>query len=320
MKNVQTVTGTVATDKLGSVLMHEHIYSSSMGVALSYPQLYKEGTEEKIEKDLKEMKANGIETVVDATPVGLGRDVRGLKRASQKTGVNIIATTGWWGMEPPYAGSIPEEKWATAFADDINKGCDGTDIKAGILKAAMDKEGPTPWNIKTHHAVGMAQIETGKKIMLHTYCPTETPRHQMRLLKEVGVDMKDVSVGHIPETTDIDFVKWIYDQGVWLGIDRMPIITLPGEYAVATETRIKFIKTMLDEGMGDRMLFSHDIFSMSTLFDYQPEDILEYIGGICPERFLFIKKRVFGKLAEMGVDPEYLWNLTIENPKRFFEG
>lgn len=93
-----------------------------------------------------------------------------------------------------------------------------------------------------------------------------------------------------------------------------------GEYAVATETRIKFIKTMLDEGMGDRMLFSHDIFSMSTLFDYQPEDILEYIGGICPERFLFIKKRVFGKLAEMGVDPEYLWNLTIENPKRFFEG
>ena len=70
----------------------------------------------------------------------------------------------------------------------------------------------------------------------------------------------------------------------------MPIITLPGEYAVASETRIKFIKTMLDEGMGDRMLFSHDIFSMSTLFDYQPEDILEYIGGICPERFLFIKK------------------------------
>ncbi len=110
------------------------------------------------------MKANGIETVVDATPVGLGRDVRGLKRASQKTGVNIIATTGWWGMEPPlrriYSGG---KNGRQAFADDINKGCDGTDIKAGILKAAMDKEGPTPWNIKTHHAVGMAQIETGKR-------------------------------------------------------------------------------------------------------------------------------------------------------------
>lgn len=320
MNTVQTVKGTIGTDKLGSVLMHEHIFSSSMGVALSYPQLYKEGTYEKIEKDLNTMKANGIDTVVDATPVGLGRDVVGLKQASEKTGVNIIATTGWWGMEPPYAGPIPEEKWAQAFIDDINIGCDRTDIKAGILKASMDKDGPTPWNIKAHHAVGMAQIETGKKIMLHTYCPMETPRHQLRLLKEVGVDMNNVSVGHIPETTDMDFVKWIYDQGVWLGIDRLPIITLPGEYAVATETRIKFIKAMIDEGMGDRMLFSHDIFSMSTLFDYQPDDIHEYIAKTCPEGFLFIKDSVFGKLADMGIDYDYLWNLTIENPRKFFEG
>lgn len=320
MNTVQTVKGTIGTDKLGSVLMHEHIFSSSMGVALSYPQLYKEGTYEKIEKDLNTMKANGIDTVVDATPVGLGRDVVGLKQASEKTGVNIIATTGWWGMEPPYAGPIPEEKWAQAFIDDINIGCDRTDIKAGILKASMDKDGPTPWNIKAHHAVGMAQIETGKKIMLHTYCPMETPRHQLRLLKEVGVDMNNVSVGHIPETTDMDFVKWIYDQGVWLGIDRLPIITLPGEYAVATETRIKFIKAMIDEGMGDRMLFSHDIFSMSTLFDYQPDDIHAYIAKTCPEGFLFIKDSVFGKLADMGIDYDYLWNLTIENPRKFFEG
>ena len=320
MKTVQTVTGNIETKKLGSVLMHEHIFSSSMGIALSYPQLYKEGTYEKIEKDLNNMKSNGIDTVVDATPVGLGRDVCGLKKASEKTGVNIIATTGWWGMEPPYAGPIPEEKWAKAFIDDINTGCDRTDIKAGILKASMDKDGPTPWNVKMHHAVGLAQIETGKKIMLHTYCPMETPRHQLRLLKEVGVDMNNVSVGHIPETTDMDFVKWIYDQGVWLGIDRLPIITLPGEYAVATETRIKFIKAMIDEGMGDRMLFSHDIFSMSTLFDYQPADIHEYIAKTCPEGFLFIKNSVFGKLADMGIDYDYLWNLTIENPKKFFEG
>ena len=45
MKTVQTVTGPVAIDALGSVLMHEHIYSSSMGVAVNYPQLYKEGSD-----------------------------------------------------------------------------------------------------------------------------------------------------------------------------------------------------------------------------------------------------------------------------------
>lgn len=320
MKTVMTVTGEMSTEKLGSVLMHEHLITSCVGVALNYPQLYREDYEERVLRDLKAAKAGDIDTIVDATPITLGRDVKGLKRVSELSGVNVICTSGWWGQPLPYAGPIPEEKWAQAFIDDVKIGCDGTDIKAGILKAAMDKEGCTPWNTLAHHAVGLAQVETGVKVMLHTYCPMETPRHQLRLLKEVGVDMNDVAVDHIPETTDLDFVKWIYDQGVWLGIDRMPILSFPGEYAVATETRIKFIKAMLDAGMGDRMLFSHDINSCSTLFDYQPEDIQKEISSKCPQQYLFIKEVVFRKLEEMGVDYDYLWNLTIENPRKFFEG
>lgn len=319
MKTVQTVTGPVSTDSLGSVLMHEHICTSSMGVATHYPQLYAADYEARIVRDLETMRDNGIATVVDASPVCLGRDVRVLKKTSEQTGVRIIATTGWWGCEPPYVGPTTAEQWARCFADDLTKGCDGTGIKAGILKAAMDKEGPVEWRVKIHRAVGMAQRETGAKIMLHTYCPTETPRFQLQYLKEAGVEMKDVAVGHIPETTDLDFVKWIYDQGVWLGMDRLPIVLLPGSYAVATETRIKFIKTLLDAGMGDRMLFSHDFMSTSTLYDNQPENVQEYVRKQCPDRFLFLKNHIFPRLAEMGVDPDYLWRLTVDNPRRFFE-
>lgn len=320
MTKIQTVRGLVETSELGSVLMHEHVCTSSMGIATHYPQMYANGYKEQIISDLNDMKENGIKTVVDATPVCLGRDVRVLEEVSKKTGVNIIATTGWWGCEPPYVGPTTAEMWAKCFVSDIEKGCDGTEIKAGILKAAMDVDGPTEWKKKIHYAVGMASLQTGKKIMLHTYCPMETPRHQLQCLKEVGVDMNNVSVGHIPETTDMDFVKWIYDQGVWLGIDRLPIILMPGSYAVSTESRIKFLKAMLDEGMGDRMLFSHDFMCASTLFDNQPPEISEFIANQAPDRFLFIKKHVFGKLEEMGIDANYLWNLTIENPRKFFEG
>lgn len=319
MTTVQTVLGPVETGKLGSMLMHEHICTSSMGVATHYPQLYAADCEERIARDLAAMRENGISTVVDASPVCLGRDVRVLKHAAEKSGVNIVATTGWWGCEPPYVGPTTAEQWARCFADDLTKGCDGTDIQAGILKAAMDKEGPTEWNRKVHRAVGLAHLETGAKIMLHTYCPTETPRFQLEFLKEVGVDMNHVSVGHIPETTDLDFVKWIYDQGVWLGMDRLPIVLLPGSYAVATDTRIKFIKTLLDAGMGDRMLFSHDFMSTSTLYDNQPQDVQAYVAKQCPDRFLFLKNYIFPKLGEMGVDTDYLWRLTIDNPRKFFE-
>ena len=41
MKTVQTVLGEIKTEELGSVLMHEHVCTSSMGVALSYPDVYK---------------------------------------------------------------------------------------------------------------------------------------------------------------------------------------------------------------------------------------------------------------------------------------
>ena len=318
MKTVQTVLGPVATDALGSVLMHEHIYSSSMGVAVNYPQLYKKDADECAIRDLTNVKKGGVSTIIDATTVALGRDVRGLKRVSEKTGVNLIASTGWWGCEPPYSGPIPTERWAQAFVDDIRIGCDCTDIKAGILKASMDSK-LDDWVVKTHHAVGMAAVETGIKVYLHTYCPAESPRHQLRLLKEVGVDMNNVCVGHIPETTDMDFVKWIYDQGVWLGVDRLPILLLPGNYACATETRIKFIKQMLDAGMGDRMLFSHDINSCATLYDYQPKEVLDDLAKLCPDKYLFIKNHIFPKLVEMGADYDYLWNLTIDNPRKFFE-
>lgn len=320
-KYVQTVTGPVPTTELGSALMHEHLFSSSFGFPCIYPQMFRPDYMEVVENDLRALKAEGIETVLDATPACLGRDVRGMKKASEDTGVNIIATSGWWGVNPPpFLGPAPLERWVQCFIDDMTKGCDGTDIKAGVLKAAMDKEGPTEWRKLTHRAVGMAAVETGANVILHTYCPMETPRHQLQLLKEVGVDMNRVLVGHILETTDMEFVKWIYDQGVWLGMDRLPLVTLPGEYGSSAQTRIRFMKAMIDEGMADRMLFSHDFISTSTLFDLQSEEVQAQLAEAYPHRFLFYKKVVFPKLAEMGVDPDYLWQLSIDNPRKFFEG
>lgn len=94
MKTVQTVAGPVSVEALGSVLMHEHICTSSMGVATHYPQLYRADYEDRIIRDLEDMRDNGVSAVVDAAPVCLGRDVRLLKRSGGRTGIHIIATSG----------------------------------------------------------------------------------------------------------------------------------------------------------------------------------------------------------------------------------
>lgn len=319
MKQVQTVTGKLDVAKLGFTLMHEHLVTSSSGIPETYPQLYKPDTYEQVMADLNEMKANGISSLVEASTFDLGRDAKMLKRVSQDSGINIIACTGWWQEISPNMGYFSIDKYASLFVDDLTKGISGTDIKAGILKAAMDKEGPTPSRELIHRAVARASIQTGTPIMLHSYPQAEMGRHQLRFLKEEGVPMQRVKVDHILETTDMDYITYLVDQGCWLGVDRLPLITTPGIYAVATETRIKTIKNMIDAGFADRMLLSHDFMSTSTLFDNMKPDDQKYVDGLNPDRFLFLPKVVIPKLIRMGVKEEVLHSICYDNPRRFFE-
>lgn len=320
MKTVQTVCGPIGTEQLGFTLMHEHLVSSQPGIAENYPQLYIDGAYERVLQDLNEMKANGVSTVVEATPFDLGRDAPMLRRLSQASGVQVIACTGFFQEPSPMLGAYTPKQFARLFIDDATRGIAGTDIRAGILKTAMDLEGPTAGREVIHRAVAIASNETGLPILLHSYPQGEMGRHQIRFLKEEGACLERVKIDHCLETTDLDYLSWLYDQGVWLGVDRLPLVTGEGNYAVATETRIKTIKRMLDAGMGDRILLSHDFMSISTFFDHMPtEHAQQYIYGLNPQRFSFLQKVVFPKLEEMGVDPQELQRICTENPRRFFE-
>ncbi len=320
MKTVQTVLGEVPVEQLGFTLMHEHLVSSAPGIPENYPQLYIDNLYDIVTKDLREIKANHISTVVEASTYDLGRDVKMLKRVSEDTGVNVIACTGWFQDVSPMLGTYSIDKFASLFIDDLTKGIGQTKIKAGILKAAMDIEGPTPGRELLHRAVARASLATGVPIMLHSYPQGEMGRHQLRFLKEEGVALERVKVDHCLETTDMDYICFLAEQGCWLGVDRLPRISTPGNYAVETETRIKMIKRMIDAGLADRMLLSHDFMSTSTLFDHLPAGDQEYVNSLNPERFLFLTKVVLPKVVEMGIDLEVLKKICFDNPRRFFEG
>lgn len=321
MGTVQTVTGPIESTRLGFTLMHEHLVSSQTGIPENYPQLYREDAYGQVLRDLAQMKENGISTVVEATPFDLGRDAPMLRRVAAKSGVNIIACTGFF-MEPaPMLGSYSAAAFARLFIDDATKGIAGTDIKAGIIKTAMDKEGPTPGRQLIHRAVAIAARETGLPVMLHSYPQEEMGRHQLRFMREEGLDLSRVKVDHCLETTDMDYLRWLYDQGCWLGVDRLPIITGAGNYCVATETRIKTMHRMLEAGFADRMLLSHDFMSTSTYFDHQATpEAQQYIDGLNPHRFMFLQKVAFPQLEAWGVSHDLLMKIVTENPRRFFDG
>ena len=323
MNTINTVTGQITPAMLGKTLMHEHIISSAAGIPENYPNLYRKDAEDVILTDLADMKAHGIATVVDANCFDLGRDVKTMKKMSEMSGVQIIACSGFF-MEPfPMLGDFTAKDFAEGFIHEILNGVGDTGIKPGILKTAMDTEGPTRGREVIHRAVGIASKELGFPVMLHSCPEKEVGRWQLKFLKEEGADLHRVKVDHCLETNDLEYLKWLCEQGVWLGVDRLPRVCNEEESRKfpSIPDRVKMIKRMLDAGLGERMLFSHDFMCTSTFFDHQEsEEDQKFISGMNPQRFGFLQDSIFSQLEELGVDREMLEKMLEENPKRFFEG
>ena len=111
---------------------------------------------------------------------------------------------------------------------------------------------------------------TGVPIMLHSYAPDQIGRQQIKILKEEGVDSVRVKLDHSTDTTDMEYLTWVIEQGCYLGMDRLPGIHVPPLSRVSPEGRVKTIKALIDAGYSSRILLSHDTFLVSTFFDTLP--------------------------------------------------
>src|ERR1700738_5316946 len=97
MPSVNTVRGPVDTASLGQVLMHEHVFVLSPEFLDNYPE--HAGFEEDTHvpdaiRRLNELKAEGIDTIVDLTVVGLGRYIPRIQQINAEADINIVAATG----------------------------------------------------------------------------------------------------------------------------------------------------------------------------------------------------------------------------------
>ena len=101
-------------------------------------------------------------------------------------------------------------------------------------------------------AVARAHHQTGLSIMLHSYSPGQVGRRQIAILKEEGVPMNRVKLDHSNDTTDLEYLFWILDQGCFLGLDRYP-----GDVPSVNQ-RNKTLKALIDAGFAGRLCVSHD--------------------------------------------------------------
>ena len=263
---------------------------------------------------LREAKNGGIDTVVDATTLDLGRDVTILAKASRLTGINIIACTGWWLEKTRFIYSASVANLSRAFVREIRDGIADTGIKAGILKGASDKAGVLPEEEKVLRALARAHHETGVPIMLHSYSPGQVGRRQIAIMKEEGIPLNRVKIDHSNDTTDLEYLLWILEQGCYLGLDRYP-----GE-GTSPVARTRTLKALIDAGYKDRLCLSHDWSLARYLDKNQRTGTREKRKRINPHNFLYIKKVVFPQLNNLGISDNIIDSLLVDAPRNFFEG
>lgn len=313
MTKINSVLGPLDSSELGYTLMHEHIMVAPAGVYRDYPELLGPDAMERVISRLTATREEGIETIVDATTLDLGRDVELLATAAEKTGVNIIACTGWWLDVPRFFAGVEPDQLARVFVREIEKGIGDTDIRAGILKSASDVAGVTPEEEVVLRAVARAHLETGVPIMLHSYSPGQVGRQQLAIMSEEGVNPGRIKMDHSNDTTDVEYLTWLVEQGCYLGLDRYP------GRNTSSAARTRTLKALIDAGFAERLCPSHDGIVLGVVggdFEHAEAEREEYN----PHGYLYIKKVVLPQLREMGVADSTLEGLFVDNPRRFFDG
>jgi phosphotriesterase-related protein len=317
---IETATGPVDSAELGRVLMHEHVFIISPEMKDNVPEEW--GDEEERLADaarrLNELKAAGIDTILDPTALGLGRYIPRINKLAGRIDLKIIVATGlytfnelphYWAGRIPGSGPDGSDPMVNLFVKDITEGIAGTGIKAGVIKCATDRPGVTPDVERVLRACAQTHRLTGCPITTHTFAADRRGLEQQAIFKEEGVDLTRVVIGHSGDTNDLGYLEELIANGSILGMDRFGI-----DGFLPTDERVKVIAELCERGYADRMVLSHDA---SCYLDWIPGEIPP--SSMPHWHYLHISKDVLPMLREAGVTEAQIDTMLIDTPRRFLE-
>jgi phosphotriesterase-related protein len=312
MPQVETLRGPVDTAALGFTLMHEHVFVLSEGVADNFPSVWDEAERRaEARRLLAELEGIGVQTIVDLTVLGTGRNIPRLLELAGDLPVNIIVATGLYTYDevPHYFRSRDADALAGLFAKDITDGVQGTSVKAAVLKCATDEPGVTPGVEQVLRAVARAHRRTGAPISTHTHVGTKRGLDQQRIFREEGVDLGRVVIGHSGDSDDLAYLEELIENGSYIGMDRFGIETF-----LPTEKRVGTVAALCKRGYADRMVLSHDA---SCYMDWFPAEAIKQ--AVPNWHFRHISEDILPVLRAAGVSDEQIDAMTVGNPRRIFE-
>ena len=289
---IRTVLGDIRPDELGPCDAHEHLF-------LDTPA--QPGDDfldvEKAIDEARTLVAAGARSVVDWTPLGLGRDLDGLARVARETGLHVVAATGLHRdahyLPEDWYRTAPVEELADRFTAELQDRC-------GIIKLGASYHHLTPFEEKAFEAGAAAHARTGAPVCVHTQHGTMGFGIVERL-SALGVAPSSIVLAHVDRNPDAGEHAETASTGATLQLDG------PGRTKYWPDSTIlQLIADLAERGHADRLLVGGDVGRRSMLRAYGGGPGLDYVFARFKPR---LERELGAELAE---------RIFVANPARAF--
>ena len=293
----------MAPSDLGFTLPHEHTKCSLWWIENRWDYWELIGDEPRINEELAAYKALGGGTLVDVTPIGIGRDLARLARLSQATGLHIVAGAGWYRQAYYPAEARIDRRSIDDLADEIVQEFVDGPVRPGIIgEIGTDKPWVTAQEERVFRAAARAALRTGASVTTHAV-QSDVGLAQLTILEDEGLDPARIVIGHCDSHPRIEHWREIVRRGAHVEADFLGMSFTPLERAGEPKV-VELISTLLNEGFEKQVLLSQDVCHDSQLASY---------GG---NGYTYLQKSFLPRLVEAGVNAATIKTITVENPAR----
>jgi len=302
---IMTVRGPISPDSLGLTLPHEHVLVDFVGADKISPDRYDANEAFDVAlPHLKRVYELGVRTLVECTPAYLGRDALLLRRLSEASGLHILTNTGYYGAGrgkflPAHVLAETADQLAQRWIAEWRDGIEGTGIRPGFIKIAMDAGALSSVSRKLIQAAARTHRATGLTIASHTG-DSVAAMEQLDIVAKEGVDAGAFIWVHAQNERDGAIHARAARRGAWLSFDAVAPKTI--------ERHVLAVQSMKKAGLLGHVLISHDAGWYH---------VGEMGGGqFRPYDTLFTQ--FVPALKKAGFDDSEVTQLTVTNPREAF--
>ena len=302
---IQTVTGAIAPEALGTTLMHEHTLCDlwEWGGGYEYNGILDD--EELQAEELARCREAGGTALVDVTTIGAGRNPAGLRRLAEATGLRLVMGSGWY-RERVYPREVYElnaNRLADRIVGEFADGADGMGVRPGIIgELGTERFHISPAEERVFRAGARAQRQIGAAITTHTTHFGDLALEQVALLREEGVRPDRIVIGHVGERRNVDLELAIAKAGVYVQIDHVG--RKPRSGAQPERQRARNVVAIARAGHLDQLLISMDICGKPAL---------HWNGG---HGYDYLLRTFVPLLQEEGLTEAEVRTILVDNPRR----